>query len=369
MYGINSKKHYANLNLIRGLAAITVMLYHVRYEFFVTYDKISNPTLIEKIIIFICDLGHAAVIVFFVLSGFFISSSILKAAINNEWSWKDYFIARCSRLYVVLIPALALTFFWDHLGNLWGFPSYTHGSESWSALLGNLLFLQKIYFPTYGSDDPLWSLSYEFWYYIIFPLIFFAIYSFKVPSYKKIPAISIAIILLFAVGKVITMYFLIWLFGFVLVVISAPEENPKKAGALTMALSILAILFFLLSLVLERLRLIESQFSNDLLIGITFSIFMYTILNFRREPTSKVYSYVTSRLAGFAYTLYLVHFPVVEFLANSVFKVKKSWNFDFLHMCYGILIMASILVYAITVWYFTEAKTRRVRVKITELLS
>ena len=77
----------------------------------------------------------------------------------------------------------------------------------------------------------------------------------------------------------------------------------------------------------------------------------------------------TSKLAGFAYTLYLVHFPVVEFLGNSVFKVRKSWNFDFLHMLYGILIMTLILVYSITIWYFTEAKTKRVRLKITELLS
>jgi peptidoglycan/LPS O-acetylase OafA/YrhL len=38
-------------------------------------------------------------------------------------------------------------------------------------LLGNLVFLQAILVPTWGSNGPLWSLAFEFWFYIWFPTL------------------------------------------------------------------------------------------------------------------------------------------------------------------------------------------------------
>ncbi|MDQ0917493.1 acyltransferase family protein [Paenibacillus sp. V4I5] len=54
--------------------------------------------------------GSQAVMVFFVLSGYFISSSILKAISENRWSWSDYLLRRVTRLWIVLLPALLLTY-------------------------------------------------------------------------------------------------------------------------------------------------------------------------------------------------------------------------------------------------------------------
>ena len=36
---------------------------------------------------------------------------------------------------------------------------------------GNLVFLQTILVPTYGTNALLWSLANEFWYYMLFPLL------------------------------------------------------------------------------------------------------------------------------------------------------------------------------------------------------
>ena len=41
--------------------------------------------------------------------------------------------------------------------------------------MGNLFFLQTIFVPPFGSNAPLWSLSFEFWYYLLFPLCLFAL--------------------------------------------------------------------------------------------------------------------------------------------------------------------------------------------------
>lgn len=49
--------------------------------------------------------GYQAVMVFFVLSGYFISATIMKSIIENKWSWSDYLLKRITRLWVVCSPA------------------------------------------------------------------------------------------------------------------------------------------------------------------------------------------------------------------------------------------------------------------------
>src|SRR5262249_6167162 len=129
-------------------------------------------------------LGHQCVMVFFVLSGFFISSSVLRDLRDSNWSWSGYLKNRCSRLYIVLVPALLLTLFWDQLGMDWfNTPPiyYGRGNQnviqnvmertSLGILAGNFFFLQTIFVPCLGSNGPLWSLSNEFWYYMLFPCL------------------------------------------------------------------------------------------------------------------------------------------------------------------------------------------------------
>jgi peptidoglycan/LPS O-acetylase OafA/YrhL len=48
--------------------------------------------------------GYQAVMVFFVLSGYFISATILKSLKENRWSWSEYFLKRVIRLWIVLLP-------------------------------------------------------------------------------------------------------------------------------------------------------------------------------------------------------------------------------------------------------------------------
>src|SRR2546426_11727302 len=68
----------AHLDMIRGLAACAVMWGHVRGLFFVDYGNLQAPTLMTKLLYEITGFGHESVMVFFVLSGFFISTAISK---------------------------------------------------------------------------------------------------------------------------------------------------------------------------------------------------------------------------------------------------------------------------------------------------
>ena len=78
--------------------------------------------------------------------------------------------------------------------------------------LGNAAFLQMIAVPPYGSNTPLWSLSFEWWYYILFPLGWIAI-SKATRVDASILYLFLFAVTLYAVGKDIAVYFPIWLMG------------------------------------------------------------------------------------------------------------------------------------------------------------
>src|SRR5262245_35366269 len=91
------------LDLIRGLAACAVAGCHLRNLFFQDYQQLRSPNSLCKAFYFFTSLGHQAVIVFFVLSGFVICNSIRGSFQNGNWSWRTYLMSRLSRLWVVLL--------------------------------------------------------------------------------------------------------------------------------------------------------------------------------------------------------------------------------------------------------------------------
>jgi len=126
--------------------------------------------------------GHQAVIIFFVLSGFLIGSSVWRKTGQQRWDWRDYLLHRLTRLWLVLIPALVLCALWDAIGLhshaaplLYTGQVLNHvtfdvqSTHNWGTFFGNLFFLQDTVTRTFGSDGPLWSLANEFWYYLLFP--------------------------------------------------------------------------------------------------------------------------------------------------------------------------------------------------------
>jgi peptidoglycan/LPS O-acetylase OafA/YrhL len=112
---------------MRGLAAVAVLVYHIRYRFFADWSEVphSASTLFFYTL---TSFGHDAVMVFFVLSGALISRSVIRAGASGRWSWLEYAAARSSRLYVVLLPGLLLTLAWDMAG-LTLFPGSTPGTR------------------------------------------------------------------------------------------------------------------------------------------------------------------------------------------------------------------------------------------------
>lgn len=361
----------AHLDLIRAVAAWAVMWGHIRGNLFVDFQHLTRPSLLLKTLYFVTAFGHQAVMVFFVLSGFLISSSVIQSCNSGTWSWRDYAINRSSRLYVVLIPGLLLGLMWDKLGSTI-FAStglYSHPLESFGSVivqnqltagtfLGNLFFLQTILCATFGSNGPLWSLANEFWYYVLFPAAFFAGFGWARRSMRSailLTGLTICLAVFLGWEKIIG--FVIWLAGFGLVV--AYSWSPLRSkGWLT---PYVLVSFAVLAGCLAAARTETSKvFGSDLAVGIAFALFLFGVLHMDIGGRSDTYRKIAGFLADFSYSLYVLHFPLVLFLRAWVAPPEK-WRPDATHLLYGALAGAAVLGLAWFVSVFTEGRTRAVR--------
>jgi peptidoglycan/LPS O-acetylase OafA/YrhL len=379
IYKINSLRNYQSstyLDLIRGLAAIAVFIGHFRNLFFVDREKIVTKNIIIEFFYFITGFGHQAVIVFFVLSGFFVSSSIFKAHLLNQWSWKVYLINRLVRLEVVLIPALVLTYFWDSLGiHVFGVDGIYGGNGlgsnvsnynildklNPSILLGNIFFLQNIFTPTFGSNGALWSLANEWWYYIALPLLI-SLSDFR-SKWNSIFLLIYAFLLLlltyFLVQSGIIYGFPIWLMGTIVCLMPIlPIFNQNKS--LGLLITILSLIVLIVSLLVVRFQLIKNDFIPDYLIGFCASLLLYFLLNNSGAVRQGFLLKISSFLASISYTLYLTHLPILLF-AKAYLLTNARWQPDLSHGILSVLILALVSLYSFIIYYLTEAKTDKVR--------
>lgn len=215
-----------------------------------------------RLLYLVTGLGHEAVMVFFVLSGFLISLSVFRSLQAGRWNWLAYTLSRLTRLYVVLVPALILCTLWDMCGTrlfsnagvYMGALAYSHMAlgviahqDTIRVWLGNLVFLQGIRVPSFGSDGPLWSLSYEFWYYALFPLGMLALRP-KTSVRARIISLVMALLILILIGKTIALYFLVWLMG------TAVSALPSSRLGRSQIFLVASGLAFSASLVLSRLH-------------------------------------------------------------------------------------------------------------------
>jgi peptidoglycan/LPS O-acetylase OafA/YrhL len=356
------------LDLLRGLAAIAVFAGHLRSIFFLDYADIK-PNIVANVFYFITGFGHQSVIIFFVLSGFFIAKTIQESIDRNKWSFKDYFINRFIRLQVVLLPALLLGFFWDSLGlmmypesigYLGQIPTLPEavpiGRLGFTTFIGNILFLQTIYTPTFGSNSPMWSLANEFWYYMIFPLIYFSI----IPRYntlKRLLFLLIAGLILIIIGYKIAIYFLVWLIGAFMYFYRKYYLKHYEINHFylkTATLSVLVLFFLMLFYI--RLGILPS-ICNDFTLGVISGVFILLLSFIKMDKISL--KKVTIYVSNLSYTLYLTHIPIALFLCSSLSNNRHNWRFQNL-FGYTILFFM-ILLYATLCWYLFERNTDSIK--------
>jgi peptidoglycan/LPS O-acetylase OafA/YrhL len=364
-----------HLDLIRGVSALAVMVGHVRGLFFVDFPFLKNKCAACRILYGVTGFGHQAVMIFFVLSGYFIGMSALDSISGQRWSWRMYLVNRLTRLQLVLFPALILGAVWDQIGmRIPQAASFYFGSlykyyapsvalrSTVPVFFGNLFFLQSVISPVFGSNGPLWSLSYEFWYYILFPALALAAASLTRIRNRFLYA-GLAALLLWVIGPQISLYFVIWLAGALVGRLHRTAQfGPARVQTIV---SIAAAVIFFGALAWSRTQKVSSDTFADFMIGLSFALWLYTLIHGAREDVSPAYATAARTLSGFSYTLYLTHFPVL-LLLRGLLDPRGDWQPDLLHLLCGLGIALLMLAYAYFVAGFTESRTASVRRRLLQ---
>jgi peptidoglycan/LPS O-acetylase OafA/YrhL len=102
MTTVRSQGHFESLDGLRGAAALAVVIHHSANVYLDTETR--NLGFLTPILRALARLGHPAVLLFFVLSGFVLYVSFLR---GHDRSYRSFLSRRVFRLYPALIVAVA----------------------------------------------------------------------------------------------------------------------------------------------------------------------------------------------------------------------------------------------------------------------
>ena len=367
-----SKQNYACLDLARGLAALAVAASHLRAFVLVDASSVENLSGLWKIFYLFTGLGHQAVMVFFVMSGFLVGKHVHQAFGENRWSWTDYAIKRLSRLWIVLLPALFLTACWDAIGiNIFhaslyqgAFNEAYHSTPkiqdvghlySFGTAIGNAFFLQTITVPPFGTNGPMWSLSNEFWYYVVFPLCYFVMWK-RASILSRVGAGCLALSLCCILPIQLVLYGVIWLFGFGVVLIDAYFTYRVSRRLHRMLASLVGALF-LTTVAGPKLLRIDGA-APDFACGIAFAGFLYFLT--KSHISNRFISHGAKISSELSYTLYLTHFSMLALVSCTLLKnVRLQPSSSALTIYIGLLSVT--ILYAYSIYCIFERNTKRLQ--------
>jgi peptidoglycan/LPS O-acetylase OafA/YrhL len=298
------------LDATRAIAAGLVVLFHARIY---TFGEIQSP--LYQLFYAPTNCGTPAVFWFFVISGYLVGGAVIaEVAQTGSFDFRRYLISRTTRLYIVLLPALALGALLDNARiAAWGLNAHagfeTATSLSAVALTGNLLYLQTIVVHTFGSNHPLWSLANEFWYYITFPLFLAPLMINKSLLQRTILFLLGGVIILFIAKHNISLPWLytLWLLG---AVVRFVRLRPIKSSTLAWSIAAAALLTF--PYLHPRIGMLATQ-----LVGITFAIALLET-HWQTPETGRSWATIAKSLSSFSFSLYVVHSPLLHYIATNI---------------------------------------------------
>jgi peptidoglycan/LPS O-acetylase OafA/YrhL len=367
------------LHSLRIFSAVIVCIAHAK-EFFLVHME-QNASLPEMFIRLTMSLGTSGVLVFFFLSGYLVGGTELLNLIRDKLKPHKYFLDRITRLWVVLLPALFFTYFVNFVSCREGrYSLYCSSSRMLTSsseippmesngvvtLLQNVFFLQPFRGETWGGNGPLWSLSFEFWYYFLF---YFGVLVVSVLKGSNSARFLIIIIPFFVIGiSIISREWfvlgIIWVSGAVGRLIIEKLEDARIVKKLQDKGRSKIVLTFVLVILptMILIRLLPRGISFPILI---LAMFSTIAIMGNSEIRRKGFLYRTIiHGSGFSFSLYLIHFPLLALFA-SFFTPVERW-----HMNLGSLsLIASFVVVCLAFAYLfalnTEFRLKNLRLRLS----
>ncbi|TYQ21368.1 UNVERIFIED_ORG: lipopolysaccharide/colanic/teichoic acid biosynthesis glycosyltransferase [Zoogloea ramigera] len=308
------------IDWLRGLAALQVAAAHLRAQVFPGLSTVTDPPLWYQGLAFMTGFAHQAVLVFFVLSGWLVGGVFLDRShdVPPSRALRDYALDRATRLWTVLLPAFLLMLALAWAGALpWvdaskaadtavaSVAANVGAAWSFSTLLGNLVDLQTLVVPPFGENFPLWSLANETWYYVLFPLLVIAARAGA--AWLRLACAALALAVAALLGAAITGYFLVWLLG----VAASRLRFDFSAVQRWLWRGALLVVAALLRLGGQDGDFTLSTLGPDLLLALLLVVCLCSV---GRSRPAAAMAQTGAFLAGFSFTLYVVHIPLQRML-------------------------------------------------------
>ena len=303
------------LDVIRGIAAQVVLFSHT-FQIFFSGDSLVTPT--YSVLMAVALFAKQAVVSFFVISGWLVGGKLLRDLFVQKFELRKYIIDRTTRLWVVLIPALVLTMMCDQVAIRFGagmtiianrspfYPEWWYQVFPWSlkTFLSNLFFLQMIASWQFGSNLSLWSLSNEFWYYLLFPCILGIFLSHRTKTRLICLIAAIGVIGLFFVSDrtpLYISYFLIWSAA------GIAAQIPRKLATFVIVVAALSV-----PAIFTVTAGIKMPLTSDLF---TATVALLFLLWSDKIPIRKLCR-PAKFLSSYSYSVYAIHLPVLLVLMS-----------------------------------------------------
>lgn len=352
-----------SIDSLRAIAVISVIIYHIDVNY------LSG--------------GFLGVDLFFVLSGYLISSLIIKdyrqTGSLNLW---NFYIRRGRRLlpavyFMITVVLIVMVVFNKYLlekSHLDGLFGYIYTSNWW------YIFHKLNYFDSFGAQSPfkhLWSLAIEEQFYMFFPLLFLVFNNGKLVKGQKffrlnrnfkyivlgLIGISLFIhIYLFDINNINRIYFgtdtrafslLVGVMGALLYPMGRLSRSESKETSIKYSIaSILSIISFIV------LMWFTSEYDSWLYHGgflLVAVLALIVIITSGKQNTlmSKILSIKPLVYIGkISYSLYLWHFPILV-LTTPVEEIGNT------NLIYALARVLLIFIVASFSYYFVETPIRK----------
>ena len=340
----DKRAYYSHIDSLRAIAVFTVILFHINHSYL--------------------PGGFVGVDIFFVISGYLISSQLFKSVSSNTFSIKDFYARRIKR---ILPAALSVIIFTVVIAQFLYLPEDSikvAESSIWSALsLPNVYFWKfqdTSYFAASSYTTPLlhyWSLGVEEQFYLFWPLVVLIL----LPRLNKF-LFSAVILLTILISAGIAQTLITEHHSFVYYML------PTRAGELLVGALLAALLHFKIIqkptsntplLLLSVVGIVASCIfisSSDIFPGWLYliptsfaALFIWSGFN----QTSVTHKLLTVKpalwLGKVSYSAYLVHWPLLAFY---------RYGYGEPSIFASVVLFITILLVAFINWKFIEERFR-----------
>jgi peptidoglycan/LPS O-acetylase OafA/YrhL len=349
---------------LRALAALYVLSGHMFSKSWLSNPSALPESLELKILAKFLAQGHFAVSLFIVISGFCLMLPVLK---NNHFlmggpvrfikkrAWRvlpPFYSAFFLSVGILLISLNVST-----TGSLSAFNS----PISWEVFVTHLFLVHDLFGSTLiQNNGPLWSVGVEWQIYLLFPILLFG-WRYLGALKTTIMVVFVTYILIFTVRNTTLFpiqYVALFTFGMLAAEIAygdSPKKwiDPQKVYWIQISLGLFAVVASV-CLSLGWAKALNYISALDLLIGLSA---LCLLVAASQPKHTLIRRFLSSRLlvfiGSFSYSLYLIHYPLIELLSQYLFYPLRLGEKG-LFLAYGFVGLPIILSLSYLFFLFTE---------------